>query len=107
MNHAKWITAIAVAGVALTGVLATARAAHGRELERLPALTGRDLCLGEAPRRLRSALRGAEGIRVECRVHRGGEGAIRLADKMASDHTNMGEQVFAALREHYTEQQIL
>lgn len=26
---------------------------------------------------------------------------------MASDHTNVGDEVFAALREHYTEQQIL
>jgi len=26
---------------------------------------------------------------------------------MASDHTNVGDDVFAALREHYTEQQIL
>ena len=33
--------------------------------------------------------------------------AIRLADKMASDHTKIGEEVFAALREHYTEQQML
>ena len=33
--------------------------------------------------------------------------AIRLADKMASDHTNVGDEVFGALREHYTEQQIL
>jgi alkylhydroperoxidase family enzyme len=33
--------------------------------------------------------------------------AIRLADKMASDHTKVGDDVFGALREHYTEQQIL
>jgi alkylhydroperoxidase family enzyme len=26
---------------------------------------------------------------------------------MASDHTNVGDEVFAALRDHYTEQQIL
>ena len=26
---------------------------------------------------------------------------------MASDHTNVGEEVFAALHEHYTDQQIL
>jgi len=26
---------------------------------------------------------------------------------MASDHTNVGDDVFAPLREHYTEQQIL
>lgn len=33
--------------------------------------------------------------------------AIRLADRMASDHTKVGDDTFAALREHYDERQIL
>jgi hypothetical protein len=42
MNQGKWITAIVVASVALTGVLATARAAHSRIDESGSMAAGKD-----------------------------------------------------------------